>query len=576
MNYQPPVERLLLSGTFAISLLACLLVGPDSAPLLEDNQHYYFMAERAASGVPPHVSNFDPKHMLAPLLSAVGILFGRAAGISDVIAARLPSILVFCLSSSLLALLTYRLTDRWIAAVLAGVAFPTFGYLLKLAVIGARPKVFLVFFMLLALYAVTRGRWKTACASGGLAFLSWQPGVLIPTVVLLTMKVSGLSWRRLAAGTVAALAPVLLYEAYFVLAGGVGAQLTQSYLFPALYMQGEMSPPSEAYRMLSWLWTTGYGWNILPLVAVGGGTVVAHRLVTSYASISEWISREPGWTVFMGTMMLAGAITYYDHQGPPDLFFVLPFVAVLSGIAVDWAAKYAGRIVPRVPSASLGVLAIVSFLVGAVTTGNAVRSSFGHDIDSQRRLAQTVEEWRQEGHTVYAVGRTTHILALERRSNWTPYSQFFRGVGAFLEDRGMVAPFVPCRQGRLPRIVLFAGRHHPPGWPLWLQSRYERRTPPEFAEREIQVWRAAEEARCTRTWSRTVYRQGPDKDQSLSGYSPPLRQSPSDRADPSVSFRPLPTASVGGSCQRRPHSRSQRAGSKPFNPPPSYGVISPT
>ena len=112
----------------------------------------------------------------------------------------------------------------------------------------------------------------------------------------------------------------------------------------------------------------------------------------------------------------------------------------------------------------------------------------------QRRAAERVGAWVEDGRGVYAVG-STHLLALNRAPNWLPYSFFFRGVDSWLVDRtGYVREvaggpaFHPERRGRLPRVVL-TSRGWPVGWPGWLERRYRNVTGPIFEQQGVEVWR---------------------------------------------------------------------------------------
>ncbi|MFN2377191.1 MAG: hypothetical protein ABR538_11685, partial [Candidatus Binatia bacterium] len=72
-------------------------------PLRADNQLYFFMAERAASGVPPHVSHVDSKNQLGVLVTAAAIAGGRAVGADDVVASRVVSIAAAAAAVALVA-----------------------------------------------------------------------------------------------------------------------------------------------------------------------------------------------------------------------------------------------------------------------------------------------------------------------------------------------------------------------------------------------------------------------------------------------------------------------------------------
>ena len=91
----PPKETL---AFFVLSLVATMTIafcyGVIDLPLLKDNQHYFYMSERVASGVSPHKSHFDPKHALSMLLTGAAIFAGRALGIADLTSARFLSLVV--------------------------------------------------------------------------------------------------------------------------------------------------------------------------------------------------------------------------------------------------------------------------------------------------------------------------------------------------------------------------------------------------------------------------------------------------------------------------------------------------
>src|SRR5262245_17270267 len=88
-------RRALPALFFVVALPICALgYRVTRTPIAIDNQTFFYMAERAASGVPPHVSVINHKQALAHLLSAAAIAAGRHFGIDDVYAARTLSIAV--------------------------------------------------------------------------------------------------------------------------------------------------------------------------------------------------------------------------------------------------------------------------------------------------------------------------------------------------------------------------------------------------------------------------------------------------------------------------------------------------
>ena len=111
-------------------------------PIRTDNQHYFYMAERVASGVSPYASHFDGKHALSMLLTGAAIALGRPFGIPDMASARILSLLCLAISAWLAWLVTYRLTRSWRAAMLALLSLFAFSGYVSMAAMGSRPRSF--------------------------------------------------------------------------------------------------------------------------------------------------------------------------------------------------------------------------------------------------------------------------------------------------------------------------------------------------------------------------------------------------------------------------------------------------
>src|SRR5688500_3553860 len=86
-------RRVLAAALFAAGLYQAYTHYPAQVGLVGDDQLYFFVAERAASGVPPHLSLVDHKHQLTALLSAIPMRIGRSFGADDVVAGRVASML---------------------------------------------------------------------------------------------------------------------------------------------------------------------------------------------------------------------------------------------------------------------------------------------------------------------------------------------------------------------------------------------------------------------------------------------------------------------------------------------------
>ena len=231
-----------------IAVAVCFLYGPGELAFVGDNRGQFYIAERVASGVPPHISSISGKSSLSFLISGAGIFVGRATGLPDYWSVRLVSILVLAASVGLCWMVTYRLlreegqnesADSRSAAHLAALAMISFhGYLYQGAM-GARPKIFLVFFIFLTLLAVIAKRPFWTGVGGALAFLCWQPALLVLAASLVPLMLLRRRLRSLQLWAVGTVLTLLLYEAYFVYHGAWREQLFQSLVFAGKYMGPE-------------------------------------------------------------------------------------------------------------------------------------------------------------------------------------------------------------------------------------------------------------------------------------------------------------------------------------------------
>jgi len=458
-------------------------------PLTSDNQHYFFIAERAAAGVPPHVSQFDPKNELSGLLSAAAIRAGDVAGIDEVHATRTLSLVVTALSVALAGWAAWLIGGP-LAAHLASVLMLEASGFLYMGSMGCRPKVFLVFFSLAALVAVARRNHAVAGLAGASAFLCWQPGLLLVPVVAAALRFSGGRdrWLRFSAGVTI---PIVLYHGYFLAKGALAPMLEQAYRVPAMYSDYAIRPLSAS---LNWLTHA--------LAAPLGGATPGRLLLACL--LSAWLIaassprravstmlRRPGLLCCFVLANLTVLFTLVDYQGYPDTFFCLPFLAVLAATVIAGSVKaLAERTGLRLGGrATLGA-AVVAAVVLAVGARGWSRFPRQFSLADQYRLGREVGKLISYGYTIYAVG-CTHLLAFNRVNNYVPYGYFFRRINRFIVDEARRTTgrrvYMPLVDGRLPEVILLS-RWFIPWGRTWLERDYQEVTTRDYRRQGISVW----------------------------------------------------------------------------------------
>jgi hypothetical protein len=474
------------AAAFAVVLAAQWARDPATLPLTLDNQHYYFVAERAASGVPPHLSHFDSKHELSMVLTAAAIRAGRALGVSDVPAARAASMVALALAAAALWALARDLSGDALAAWLALGVLLAFDGLLVMGAMGAQPKVFLV------LFAACLGLWleRRPCLAGSAAaaaFLCWQPALLLLAAAALALALAGRSLHALGRLLVGAAGTVALYHAAFWLVGALPELVEQVYRFPAGFMT---HPPNDLgtnvtrFFRLSLGATAEGGWLLLFVVLLGGfGAAFLRR--------PRRVARERPGLVFLPLAGAASlAFTVYDYGTFVDDFFVLPWVAALGGLGLAWLARRIGRGRPRAIGLAAATAALAAtFWLAAL---RPVPVPLGPTLADQQRLALEVRELIDEGRSVWAVG-CTHLLAFAHADNHVPYGFFFRGMGPYLRERTHAPEgWRPLRDGGMPDVILVSRPFT--GWlpesREWFERDYRERTPLAFRLQDVRVfWR---------------------------------------------------------------------------------------
>lgn len=490
-------------GLFLLALVAMWRLDPSRTGLLWDAQVYYFISERVASGIPPHVSEFDPKNALSMLLSGMAIRMGRVFGADDLLVARLLSIVGTAAVFPLLGAVVRRLGGtRGMArcAALLPLVFPEF---LFLAVVGANPKIFLMFFETLWMLAAT---FEAPLALGILSaacFLTWQPALLLLAAAALPLlfreggRLRALA--RLAAGFVV---PVVAYEAYFLWHGALGDQVYQAFVFPAEFGRHPRPLLDSAIALLQLKPPRGMNSLLLcTFAALLTGWWAA--CLAAPRRMWPWFRARPA----RGAVLLGASGTFafgfHDFQGYADRLFFFPFLAVAVGAAAGFgidrisaifsAALPSNTASDRSTSRTGTVLfaaAGIALLLVFVPDRGLKRNTLGF----QRLAAREVAVFARRGRTVYAMG-PLHLLAMNRMDNFNRFGFFPVRVSAYLDGRlSTEKDLLPLRDGKLPDVLLQT-RNPAPGSARWIQRYYRRSHSPGLDRERVRLWLLRDDGR---------------------------------------------------------------------------------
>lgn len=472
---------------FAFFVVASI-AGTHDMALLSDNQHYFFIAERAASGVPPHASQFDPKNALGILMTAGALKIGRVFGVDDVIASRVVSVAAGALAIALMWPLARRLTGSTTAAWIASVSMLSLNRFVLMAAMGSQPKVFLVLFVVGSLLLVSARRWFLAGLAAGAAFLCWQPAAALVAAGALALFLGGAGRRAAACFLVAAATMVAAYEAYFLYYGVLAEQLAQAFLFPMQFMERPPTTLRPVLRRARWILGILDGltpWSLVPLLFLAWLALFWSGWWRRSSRVAREMAVRPEHLYFAFGAHAALANCLVSYQGFPDRFLLDPFMAIAAGWLVarplDHIEVSSISIKPGKLVAGFSVLGL-----SALALAGHWNYRYLHGLSEQRRLGAALGKLLDAGFSVYAVG-CTHLLAFNHVDNFTPYGFFFRGVPESLQVSTGGRGYVPLRDGKLPDVILVSRGTYLNQQP-WFESEYARAKRADFGNQSVQVW----------------------------------------------------------------------------------------
>lgn len=416
-----------------------------------DNGLYAYGAQQALAGVPPYESIFNITGPLAYLLPVPGAVFARVVGIEDLTGIRLFLLGLSALVVSTIYLLAHDLFRSRATAVAAAASFLTFYAFLHNATAGPREKTAMLLFLVLALLGTVRRRWFLAGMAGALATLVWQPAGLIPVAIVAARAIGAPPrdrWHDIGAIMLGGAVPVGVIVIYYALEGALRALLDGFLLVNLRYTATSSESFFEqfwqtvrvvrrGYYMSAWIIATG-------LIAMAG--VILWRL----RAAADWRGLlQDRFLVILIAFPLCVAWTAYDFQGPPDLFFVLPFAALGIGALV-----YS---VERVMSASFGRAAAALVTTGAIVLASwsAVARRDHGLIRQHRSIAQMLAQVPPDARMM-SIG-APQAMVVSGRTNPNRYQILLRGLDEHLHATwpGGMEGFVNDLEDDPPEVIAF-------------------------------------------------------------------------------------------------------------------------
>lgn len=471
----------LLLGSLA--LLQCWRYQPLTRAISGDDQVYYFISERAASGFPPHVSLIDHKHQLTALLSAAAMAVARPFGVDDVLAARALSVIAaLALVLGTFALAT-TLTGDAATGALAALALLGFRSVFVEAAIGFRTQLFMVSFCVLSLLAFARSRLLAAGALAACAFLCWQPAAVIGLAIFCACLSQGRERLRSCAKLMGAgLGVVGLYQAYFFWHGALTEQLRQSYGMNASGAKVHPAPLADTLAFM--LHSTGAARTtqdyLTAAMLVGLVAWSALGIARRARGVRCW---SPAWQAVVLSAIGAVGFTFLDHQSYPDRFFYLPYAALTAAVLTAGAAALTPKTLRR---SLLHAVAAIALLAVAVTPEH--NSGPEAMLATQREIAAQIAKLADaRGGGLWVVGRPD-LLAFNRRDNWTNVGMLFPRVRAYVAEQTRSSVYLPLRRGRMPDVVVTQRLGVPERTFPWLRTEYDKLKTEPWARQPFAVY----------------------------------------------------------------------------------------
>jgi hypothetical protein len=390
------VEDLLDDPRFVVGLLATILQGYAAAriygglpagswPMLRDSAQMEYVGWYVAEGNRLYVDVWQVKPPLSfELMGVFALVTGGNVTLYHTLNLLATSGALVG-GTVIAAAIVLEMTGDELGAVVGGLgvfALPTYYWR---TLIGFKPKYFVVFFGLLLIWFVLRGRPLRAGIAGGIAVGFWQLAVVFPVVGLAAILNRGdrSGARRFVAGVAGVGAVVLLPVVWW---GAVPAMVAEAVLTPLLGTEGATVGDRLrlGLRLLSGGGVPGVG-ETIPVALLGlagyAGSLAGDR------GDREWILvAVVGWFTLV--------LLLFDLDFYPDLFAWFAMVSIGAGLAVGRGSGDARRAL----AGAVLVVAVFSVLtLGGLGTGQpGVPQTGAYDVSTDLTLTQPLNDTERQ------------------------------------------------------------------------------------------------------------------------------------------------------------------------------------
>lgn len=324
-------------GIFLISLIVYLSYGM-KAYLRRDNSIIVYAGQQMANGVPYYVSIFDVKSPLAYILAGVGVIISRVIGWNDIVTIRLLFLLISCLTVVSVYFLIKYLFDSSEVGLLSALLFLCFFGFSNYSAFGPRAKIPMVLFQILSIWATAKKKWFWGAFIGSIAFLTWQPMLILPVLTICLSFIQSTQKERILAlltSIAGFIIPLVITSLYFL---SYSYNAFESFLYGTLLFHLLYADRDQSNSILEGVrnnlenpfFAIIEGFSEMIFFIIIGFLMIIFLFFlarSNYTSFKEMIREDP-FIVIFGSLPVLVVFAFIDFQKFPDFLMFLPYVSI--------------------------------------------------------------------------------------------------------------------------------------------------------------------------------------------------------------------------------------------------------